>query len=159
MTEKTFTPAKYEDATPVVHSPLETMLANPDAIAKMPFTIFRGETEVDTSAEYKNVTGVMPNPRRTLKLVEMSLALMGMAYLFNIRNNVRTLELKYLNPTTIEPVITEDAGLVGFIRTLTKPIKYKVEDIIYFWLADPYVELGEPKSSPATATTRTSISA
>ena len=113
-----------------------------DAVAKMPFAIFRGETEVDSSTEYQNVVDVMPNPKHTLKLIELSLTLMGMAYLFNIRNVRRTLDLKYLNPTTIEPDLDEKEGLLGFIRTLTKETHYEIEDIIYFWLEDPYVEVG-----------------
>ena len=122
-----------------------------NAVSVMPFIIYRGEEEIDKSDEYKNTVGFLPNPKRTFKLLEMSLALMGRAYLFNVRNNVVTLELKYLNPNTIQPVIDEAEGLTGFKRTLTTTKDYEPEDIIYFWLEDPYVEIGEPETSPAKA--------
>lgn len=122
-----------------------------DAVSTMPFSIYRGENEIDTSVNYENVVEFLPNPKRTLKLLEMSLALMGVGYLFNVRNNVVTLDLKYLNPNTITPIIDEREGLAGFKRTLAKTTEYEVEDIVYFWLEDPYIELGEPNTSPAKA--------
>jgi HK97 family phage portal protein len=124
-----------------------------NAVSKMPFEIYKGDGEdaIDASDKYENVVKFMPNPKRTLRLIEMSLALMGVAYLFNVRNQVVTLDLKYLNPTTIEPIIDESNGLLGFKRTLTTTTKYEVEDIIHLWLEDPYVELGEPNISPAKA--------
>jgi len=122
-----------------------------DAVANMPFTIYRGETEIDTSAEYENTVKFMPNPVRLFKLIEMSISLMGKAYLFNVRNNAVSLDLKYLNPTTIKPVLDESEGLVAFDRTLTRTVRYDVEDIIYFWLEDPYIEIGEPNTSPGKA--------
>ena len=122
-----------------------------DAVASMPFSIYSGENEVDTSADYQNVVGWLPNPKHTFKLMEMSATLLGSAYLFNVRNNAVSLDLKYLNPLTIKPIIDEKEGLTGFKRTLTRTVVYEVEDIIYFWLEDPYIEIGEPDISPAKA--------
>lgn len=122
-----------------------------DAVANMPFSVYRGETEIDMSQEYRNAVRFMPNPSRLFKLIEMSISLMGSAYLFNVRNNTVSLDLKYLNPTTIRPVLDESEGLVGFDRTLTSTTRYDVDDIIYFWLEDPYVEIGEPNTSPGKA--------
>jgi phage portal protein BeeE len=83
-----------------------------NAVSKMPFEIYKGDGEdaIDASDKYENVVKFMPNPMRTLRLIEMSLALMGVAYLFNVRNQVVTLDLKYLNPTTIEPIIDESSS-------------------------------------------------
>jgi hypothetical protein len=124
-----------------------------NAVSKMPFEIYRegSDDAIDTSSTYENVVKFMPNPKRTLKLLEMSLSLMGRAYLFNVQNRVVTLDLKYLSPTTIQPVIDENEGLVAFKRTLTTTKIYDVEDLVYFWLEDPYVEIGEPEVSPAKA--------
>jgi phage portal protein BeeE len=124
-----------------------------NAVSKMPFNIYQGdgEEEIDTSDNYQNEMGFLPNPKRTLRLIEMSLALMGVAYLFNVRNRVITLDLKYLNPATIKPILDEQNGLIGFKRTLTTTVKYEVEDIVHLWLEDPYIEVGEPNISPAKA--------
>lgn len=121
------------------------------AVAKMPFEIYKGDTVVDQSNEYTNVVGFLPDPVRIFKLIDMSLTLLGSAYLFNIRNDAVTLDLKYLNPTTITPIIDEVEGLTGFTRRLTEDTRYDIEDIVYFWGNDPYVEIGEPKTSPGKA--------
>ncbi len=123
-----------------------------DAVSKMPFIIMRGDNEIDSSNDYKNVVGFFPYPRRLLKLVEMSMTLMGRSYLFRSRNTRKTLGLRYLNPTTIKPDIDEVVGLKGFIRTLsTGPKPLDIEDIVYFWYEDPWVELGPPIASPGKA--------
>lgn len=123
-----------------------------NAVSKMPFVIMRGKTEVDTSFDYQNIVGFFPNPRRLLKLVEMSLTMMGRSYLFRSRNTRKTLGLRYLNPTTIKPRIDEGLGLEGFNRTLATGTKsLDVEDVIYFWYEDPWVELGPPIASPGKA--------
>jgi HK97 family phage portal protein len=121
-------------------------------VSSMPFGIFRGETEIDNSADYQNAVGFLPNPKRLFALIEMSLVLLGKAYLFNVRNARVTLDLKYLNPTSIKEQIEDPEGLVGFKRTTTTGTKdLEVEDIIYFWPGDPWVELGPPTASPGSA--------
>lgn len=121
-------------------------------VSSMPFGIFRGETEIDNSADYQNAVGFLPNPKRLFALIEMSLVLLGKAYLFNVRNTRITLDLKYLNPLTIDPQIEDPEGLTGFKRTTTKGTKdHEVKDIIYFWPGDPWVELGPPTASPGSA--------
>ena len=125
-----------------------------NAVAKMPFAIYKdgSEDEFDTSTDYENKVGFLPNPKHTFKLVEMALSLLGKAYLFNSKNRVITLDLKYLNPTSVTPVLDEVDGLTGFKRQLKSRTKdFDVEDIIYFWLEDPYVEIGPPNVSPAKA--------
>jgi HK97 family phage portal protein len=124
-----------------------------NAVSKMPFNIYRGDgdEEIDTGDKYENVVKFLPNPKRTFKLIEMSLSLLGVAYLFNVQNRVLTLDLKYLNPTTITPIIDEEDGLIGFKRQLRTTTEYSVEDIIHLWLEDPYTEIGEPTVSPAKA--------
>jgi hypothetical protein len=74
-----------------------------NAVSKMPFAIYEigedGEkktetedgketvVEFDTSADYKNKVEFLPDPKRTFKLVEMALSLLGKAYLFNSQND------------------------------------------------------------------------
>ena len=123
-----------------------------DAVGSMPFAIYSGEDIIDESEQWENKVGFLPNPRRTLRLLEMSLALMGRAYQYRVMQGRNTVRLKYLNPETIRPKLDEDKGLIGFIRTLPGGQRFlPVEDIIYYWLEDPYKEIGPPDSCPGKA--------
>lgn len=126
------------------------------AMAKMPFTIFDGENELDTSENYQNKLGWWPNPDATLALIEASLTLMGRAYLFKVRKNFGIIEmLRYLVPTSIDPKIDEDLGLVGFKRRLKSgEIDIPMENLVWFWLRDAFTEIGPPESSPAKVALR-----
>lgn len=126
------------------------------ALSALPFAIVnRAGTDVDTSADYGNVLGFLPDPVSLLYLVEAALTLLGRAYLFREKNRVRTLGLRYLLPTSITPKMNEETGLTGFIRQLKhgkKPLA--IDDIVYFWTPDPFVELGPPTGSPGQAALR-----
>lgn len=132
------------------------------ALSALPFAIVnRAGEDVDTSADYSNVLGFLPEPVGLLYLIEAALTLLGRAYLFREKNQVRTLDLRYLLPTSITPEINEapkgdePAGLVGFIRQLRRGKKpLSVDDVIYFWQPDPFVELGPPAGSPGQAALR-----
>ena len=122
------------------------------AIAALPFAILKGGREVERSSAYANRLGFFPHPARLLALVESALTLYGYAYLFVRRNRVRPLGLRYLDPTTIEPIIDERAGLTGFKRHLSGGVDdFALQDLVYFWGVDPFVEIGHPSSSPARA--------
>jgi hypothetical protein len=123
-----------------------------DAVASMPFGIYKGDDEIDDSQNYQNVVGFMPNPRRLLRLTELSLTLLGMGYYFREHNQVRTTFLKYLAASTMQPIMDEVNGLIGFKRSLGRgQIDLSVDEVVYFWLEDPYVELGPPKTCPGKA--------
>jgi HK97 family phage portal protein len=125
-------------------------------VASMPFAVMRGETEVVVSDQYEDdeLKDIMPHPKLTLHLIEAALSLLGYAYLEKTANlaNTKTMGMKWLMPTSIKPKITEDAGLVGFTRGLAnEQIVYPPEEILHFWFPDPFVEIGQPLSSPAKA--------
>jgi len=124
-----------------------------DAVADMPFVVLRGQTEVDSSRDWQNRVGFLPRPRDILWLVEASLTIWGYSYLEQGRNAGRRLrELRYLLPTTIQPIIDSEGGLVGFERAVNgRTMRLGVEDLVYFWDPDPFVEYGPPRSSPARA--------
>lgn len=123
-----------------------------NAVASMPFAIMRGETEVDTSDDYQNAVGWLDNPRRLLYLTEASLTAWGAAYWWRERNRVATKGVRYIRPDTVEPIIDGAAGLTGFYRTANgRRVQVPVEQLAYFWQADPWVELGQPESSPLLA--------
>lgn len=123
-----------------------------DAIGSLPFSLMKGDAEFDTSAKWENKVGFLPNPQRLFHLVETSLTITGQAYLHKLRNRVVVLDLQYWVPTTIAPVITKEAGLVVFGRNVGGgTISIPIEDMIYFWPPDSYVEVGPAQTSPAMA--------
>jgi len=117
-----------------------------DAVAGLPFAIVTPDgAEVDSSEDYQNVLEFLPNPDGLLWLIEASLTLLGRAYVHRLYNQVKTLQLRYLMPTTIEPVI-DGKGLHGFNRAVGAGIKHLTpEEVLHFWLPDPFVELGPPR--------------
>ena len=125
------------------------------AVGAMPFNIYRGDTIIDEyggQASYENKNGILPHPGRLFSLVEAALTALGYAYLVREANRVKTTGLRYLLPTSIEPVISEQEGLTGWKRQLNgKTVYLKLEEIVHFWDTDWAVEYGPPKSSPLKA--------
>ena len=122
-----------------------------NALASVPFQIVRGETPVDTSDEYKDALGLLPDPYRLLWLIEAGLCF-GATYVYRERNRVKGLPLRYIAASTITPKIDDTAGLVGFTRQLgTRRLELTVEELLYFWKPDPFVELGPPQVTPVGA--------
>ena len=122
-----------------------------NAVAAMPFAIMRGETEIDTSEDYQNKVGWLPDPWRLLYLTEASLTVFSRAYWWNERNRVLQTAARYVQPETIEEEI-KPAGLVGFWRTANGVRQFVPADrLTYFWRPDPWVELGPALSSPMLA--------
>ena len=126
------------------------------ALAKVPFTITKGETVVDTSEDYKNAVGFWPKPDETLELLEASLTLLGRAYLLKAQNKFGFLKLlRYLVPTTISPKIDKEAGLLHFERRIGgTPRKLDLDEVAWFWGRDAFTEIGPPDTSPAKTAIR-----
>jgi len=123
-----------------------------NSIGSLPFAILKGETEIDISDDYQNKLGFLPNPGRLLGLIEAALITLGRAYAFHGYNRVKTVELRYLAPTSVDPIWGADGQLAGFRRVVNgQNIDLKVEDVIHFWLADPFVEQGPPSAWPLKA--------
>jgi phage portal protein BeeE len=89
-----------------------------NAVAAMPFRIMRGETEIDTSTDYQNALGWLPNPRRLIYMTEAALTCYGRAYWLRETNRVTTKGVRYVRPDTIEPII-EASGLPASTVTAT----------------------------------------
>lgn len=125
------------------------MIAND--VSKMPFRIMQGKKEIDNSQEYMNALEFLPNPRKIFQLISMSLDLTGSAYAIPLKNRAGYVkELKYVVPSTITPKLDPDKGLEGLTRKVGAEEKiYKPEEILYWWLADPQVEIGPPLAYPA----------
>jgi phage portal protein BeeE len=127
-----------------------------NAMAKVPFSISKGENVIDTSTDYKNIVGFWPKPFETLSLIEASLTLTGRAYLLKAENQFGFLKvLRYLVPTTVTPKIDNEIGLTHFERSIGGVVrKYTLEELAWFWLRDAFTEIGPPDTSPAKAAMR-----
>lgn len=113
------------------------------AVANMPFVIEKGGEEFDSSRDYQNKLGWLPSPNWLLSIVSKSLDVAGHAYLFPNRNPANYVKsVQYFKPNSLKPKHNKETGeLTGFERkTAGKTQKYSVDDIVRFWLADPYVE-------------------
>ena len=128
------------------------------SISSMPFALMKGETEYDTSAEWENKVGFMPNPFTILQLIASSLEMAGNCYLFRERSIAATKALNYCLPDSVKPKINEAKHEIEYFERNVKnengvgiAKKFKEDDFVYFWLPDPYVELGPAKNYPAKA--------
>jgi hypothetical protein len=126
------------------------------AIKDFPFQVVRAGDEdaepIDDSANWTNALGFTENIFDLFYLVAASLTLRGKAYVFPERNRITTKLLKYLNPDTIVPNLDERVGLKDFTRQVgTVRITWQPDELIYFWLPDPQIELGEPLAYPGQA--------
>jgi len=126
-----------------------------DAVASVPFSIWKGNTEFDTSDDYQNKVGFMPNIKTLLWLIAACLTLEPYCYLFSDNVGKIRKRLRYILPDGVQPVIDPIQGLTAFKRTVNYQLKeFKpIDDIIYFWRPDPYSEqYGYPgTSSPGKA--------
>lgn len=131
-------------------------------VASMPFIIYKGDKEFETSDDYANKTGIIPNPKRLLWLIAASRVLTGRAYLFREQGErMGTKRLRYLNPLSVRPVFGDRKETAGEIlawerevtiaKGQTEWIEFEPEDIVYLWQGDPYVEIGPPINYPARA--------
>mgnify|MGYP006921313938 FL=1 len=121
-------------------------------VAGVPFALVKNKEDVDVSTDWQNKVGFLPSPKKLLYLVAASLFLTGKAYLWKEYNALKTKGLRYILPNSVQPVIDPILGLTGFQRYAgSYQIAAKPEDIVYFWLQDPLVEIGPPSAYPALA--------
>jgi hypothetical protein len=112
------------------------------------------DPDFDTSDTWQNKINCIPDPVNLLYRIEASLAVYGCCYLLREQREnvmtkaVRTSGLRYVLPTTIQPIIGPDATLTGFKRSVgNRIIELSPEALIYFWLPDEEVECGPPGRS------------
>lgn len=122
------------------------------AVSAMPFCIYQGDEEIASYPDNwdEEMFPFFPSPGKLLWLVEASLVLTGAAYLAAPTTVLEN--LRYLLPSSVTPVMDQVHGLTGWKRqvgSMTKPVK--LEEIIYWWYPDPFVELGPATSFPARA--------
>ena len=122
------------------------------AVANMPWKIRRGDdvlmTQDDDAPER---FGWLDELSGLLYRTEAALTLTGRAYWFRERNLLRTLNVRWLRPDSVRPRLDAE-GLRGFERVVgAQTIQLEPEDLVYFWLPDPFVEIGPAERYPGRA--------
>lgn len=120
-----------------------------DAIANVPFAVYKGKTEFDTSDDWQNKIGFLKNPRELLRLWRLSLFMTNSAYGF-MEGNRAVRNMRYVKANSITPVTDKWEGLTGFKRQLgTETIEYNLNDnrIFWMWRLDHTTELLPSKNS------------
>lgn len=121
-------------------------------LADLPFALTKGETDVDTSDDWQNKVGFLPDPKMLLWKTAAALQRYGKAYHLRERTiGDQAKVLRYLMPETVTHFIDPLKGLTHFERQVGSTVKKfePVKDIIYFWLPDSAVEVGPPEAWPA----------
>ena len=146
------TPKSYYKIIPTLYRAVDKRAK---AISGLPWTIYKGDTEYDTSDEYENKTGLVKNMTTLLYLVESALCLMGKAYLKREKNPAGYDKIRYIEPTSVSLDLgMASKGELLFKRhdpTTGETREYTQKEIIYLWLPDPNVEIGPPSVSPASS--------
>jgi len=122
-----------------------------DSLADVPFDIVDAAgSVVDTSEEYKNFVGVLPDLQKMLWYVEACIKLFGAAYLYRVPSVVRgkTARIRVLSPAALKVDIDEN-GTVTYKRRNAQQTPIPAELITPIWEQDPFIELGAPLSSSA----------
>lgn len=120
-----------------------------NAVAALPFQIYneRGDV-IDDTADWQNRTGGIKNPFQVMYLLASSLC-GGRAYLKPQITSRKIISLQYISPHTIAPKIDRN-GVQSFTRTMEngKNEIIPADELIYFWLPDSDIEIGEPLTYP-----------
>lgn len=131
------------------------MIAND--IASLPFDIIDETGEVyDSSADWQNRLGGIPNPRAMINKLASSLAATGRAYLIPTMTS-RAMTLQYVTPWSVTAQYDSAGRLIEFYRIPGG--RYTPDKIVYFLYPDDTVEQdGMPVVYPgATASLPASI--
>jgi HK97 family phage portal protein len=121
-------------------------------LSRVPFSVMKGDTEIDSSDNYQNKSGLIADPSNLFYLIEAALCLFGRAYLLPQKNEFGySRGLRWFLPTTIEPVVSDIDGITGWRRSVGSGTRsYAREELIYIWQPNPFSET-EPGEPPAKA--------
>lgn len=115
-----------------------------DATANLPFAVVGKNGDIDTSDDWQNAVGFMPNPRDLIRRWRTSLFMTNQAYAFmESERGKRLANLRYITPMSVTPKADSD-GLVGFYRAVkNKRDFFRLEDrrIFYIFRMDYDVEV------------------
>lgn len=128
-------------------------------VSGMPFEIRRGR---ETIYQFDPTGSGQDPPPKGLEylvdipflsgMVEGASVLRGKAYLFNVKNNARTLEIRWFKPDTITPDYDQQGQVSRFVRDLNGKEQFlETEDVLHFWVPDKFVENGPALHFPGQA--------
>ena len=152
----------YSARVPIV---FRGMQLRADGVASIPFSLLDSKgDEVDTSDDWQNVCGFLPNPESMFWLAAASRTLCGQHYFYKSANKYGVTKiLRPLAPQTVRYNAEKDIFVRGVTRNgTTKDAIYQPavdasgkvnpgESIVYLWMDDPDVEHGAPLKYPAKA--------
>ena len=113
-----------------------------DATSNMPFAVMKGDQDIDTSDQWTNVIGVMPNPRELIRLWRMSLFFTNTAYARLAKTNAIKRRLWYVAPHTMRIETDPVNGEVSeIIRGEKEHFKPDDKSLLKMWRLDFTTEL------------------
>lgn len=142
--------AEQAQSSLLVPSVFAGITARMQAMADLPFLIYRKGKEVDNSDNYQNAIKILPDPYSFFAHCEGSLVCAGANYWYKNRgeNSGQVKSLQYWIPTSVKiDAALAAKGEIAFRRT-GQPGLFPAENVMYTWLIDPYVELGPPNIYP-----------
>lgn len=106
------------------------------ALSGLPFALVDAAgSDYDTSSDWRNRVGFMPRPVDLLRLWRLSLFMTNAAYGFMETRPRRGALLRYIAPSTIEPVVDAERGITGFKREVGASTGfYAVGERRIFWV-------------------------
>jgi hypothetical protein len=144
--------------SPRVAIVFRAMQIRANAVASIPFDMvpLKGDSIYDSTDEWKNKCGFLPNPELLFWLIESSWALEGKGYLYQSNNQFGIKKIfKYLAPDSVAYNLEKDLftrNSKEFKPALDKDGKANTgEGIVSLWMPDPYVEHGPPIMFPGLA--------
>jgi phage portal protein BeeE len=125
------------------------------SVKSMPFALVNTAGEqFDSSDNWQNKVGFLPNPEHLFWLLSASMMLYGRGYLFREMVYSRIKRLRYYaTPDTQELYARDDdTQLIGIERRVGGVwMRHPLEEWAYFWNSDPNVTGRRPEGSPALA--------
>lgn len=127
------------------------------AVASFPWAIYGSGSEPlwkaddDEQPEALEWLGDLP---KLMYLIEASTTSTGRAYAHVMANRVRVTALRYLMPSSVEPVFSKTTGeLQGFMRRMGSGARVPLQpaELLHFWRPDYQVETGPPRDYPLKA--------
>jgi hypothetical protein len=128
-----------------------------EAVANMPFVLMdKSENEYDTSSNWQNKIGILPNPVELFRLFSLSLFFTNTAYGLVTKNALgQGKNVYYLVPTSMRPITDSVTGELTTIERVVNgvPTYYKPDDpsLIRIWRLDHTTELLPSKNTDAEA--------